>query len=166
LSPLPPLPGEAEGRPDAYAHDRDVSAIPAGFYPARVFGKDFLVPVVINDRVQSYFLIDSGASTTLISKRAAEEAGGIRPNNLKGYGLSGTIDQMWTADPLVLNVLGLVQRYEGMLTIDFDEYAAEGGLGIDGLLGFAFLEHSVLALDDRNGLVRLELGRVVRRPSR
>jgi len=166
LSPLPALPGAAEGRPDTFSYDRDVSALPPGFYPARVFGKDFLVPVLLNESQQAYFLIDSGASTTVIAKRAAQDAGGVRPSNLQMYGLSGQIEEVWTAPPLVLNVLGLAQRYQGMVAIDLDRHAARSGIGIDGLLGYSFLEHSVLTLDDRNGLVSVDLGRVVRRPSR
>jgi hypothetical protein len=90
----------------------------------------------------------------------------VRPSNLQVFGLSGEIEEVWTAPPLVLNVLGLAQRYQGMTAIDLDLYAAHSGIGIDGLLGFPFLENSVLTLDDRNGLVKIELGRLVRRPAR
>ncbi len=166
LSPLPPLPGSEQGRPDCYSYDRNVNTLPPGFYPARVFGKDFVVPVILNDQMQTYFLIDSGAWATLMSKRTAEQLGGIRPSKTTVYGLSGQVEQVWTAPPVVMNVLGVGQKHEDMLAIDLDLHPARTGIGIDGLLGYSFLQHSVLTLDDRNGLVHLELGRVIRKPAK
>ena len=165
LLPLPPLPGAGEGRPDPYTYDRKTDDIPPGFYPARVFGKDFIVPVILNDRLPSYFLIDSGASTTMMAKRLAERLGPLRTSNMQVFGLSGQVKNVWEAVPVTMNVLGLAQRHERMLVVDLDGYAG-GRAGFNGLLGYTFLQHSILTFDDRNGLVRLELGQVTRTPSR
>jgi hypothetical protein len=115
--------------------------------------------------MQSYFLIDSGAWATLMSKRTAEQLGGLRPSRTIVHGLSGQVAQVWTAPTVVMNVLGVGQKHEDMLVIDLDVHPARTGIGIDGLLGFSFLQHSVLTLDDRNGLVQLELGRLIRKPA-
>ena len=139
-----------------------MNTTPPGFYPARVFGKDFVVPVILNDQTQTYFLIDSAAWATLMT---AEQLGRLRPGSMIVHGLSGQVAQVRTAPTVVLNVLGVGQTHEDMLVIDLDLHPARTGIGIDGLLGFSFLQHSVLTLDDRNGLVQLELGRLIRKPA-
>ena len=80
-------------------------------------------------------------------------------------GLVAAVYVAWTAPTVVMNVLGVGQKHEAMLVIDLDLHPARTGIGIDGLLGFSFLQHSVLTLDDRNGLVQLELGRLIRKPA-
>jgi predicted aspartyl protease len=125
-----------------------------------------VVPVLINGKVPTYFLIDSGASSTVLSKRTAEELGRIHLNSaVRVHGLSGQVPQVWTAPPIEMNVLGIGQRHQKVLAIDLDFHAAESGVGLDGMLGFSFLQHLVLTLDDRNGLVKLEIGRVTRNPA-
>ena len=49
--------------------------------------------------------------------------------------------------------------------VDLDRHAGASGAGFNGLLGYSFLQHSVLTVDDRNGFVRLELGKVTRTPA-
>jgi hypothetical protein len=99
----------------------------------------------------------------VLAKRLAKEVTTLSPSNFQIIGVSGTVEEVQEAGELRLTVGRLGQSYSDMLVIDLDGRAANTGAGIGGLLGHSFLEHTVLTINDRNAMVKIERGAPVRR---
>ena len=152
---LGPLPG---GLPDRErTHDRVISPELVGFTPVFRIGHTLLVRTRISDFGPVLFVLDTGASTTLISKKAAAEATKVSADNsviLKG--LSGRVKDVAQADELYLQFAGFRQKHLGMMAFDLDDTSKNTGIEISGLLGLPLLHLFTITIDYPDGMVKFE----------
>jgi predicted aspartyl protease len=118
------------------------------------FGHELLIPTQVNDSSMMLFLIDTGATTTTISTAAAQKVTKIyRNDRIRVKGLSGGVDNVYTADKVKLHFSNFSQENQELLTIDLSNVSRYTGTEISGLLGFAVLRRLEVKIDYRDGLV-------------
>jgi predicted aspartyl protease len=118
------------------------------------FGHELLIPTQVNDSSMMLFLIDTGATTTTISTAAAQKVTKIyRNDRIRVKGLSGGVDNVYTADKVKLHFSNFSQENQDLLTIDLSNVSRYTGTEISGLLGFAVLRRLEVKIDYRDGLV-------------
>jgi len=113
-----------------------------------------LIPTRINELPSKLFLIDTGAFSDTISPAAAREATKVRSeSNLKVKGLSGAVNNVFTADEITLTFSHFRQPAKDMVAFDTSSVSNHAGVEISGFLGFAMLYQMDLKIDYRDGLV-------------
>lgn len=116
-------------------------------------GHLLLMRGTINGAAEGYFVLDSGSSRTVVSRRLVAEGGRAAVLN----GAQGPIDLAVPSGPIVI-------RLAGQRLMDF-EYAAfdaagissQNGTEIAGAIGYSLLRDLVTTVDYRNGLVQLSI---------
>lgn len=73
LRSLPPVGGVGEDKEAWINYDRTIPAEMEDFASIRIVGGKLLIPVLVNNKREGNFLIDSGASDTFLSQRLAQE---------------------------------------------------------------------------------------------
>lgn len=163
LQPLPPLPTDVEGLTDPHGYDRSLEKEAQGYARALILDGKLLLPALVNETELSYLLIDTGASETLISQRLARKVTQLLPSKVTVQGLSGQVNRVKEAKDIRLQVGSVRQRHLKMLAIDLDDRAVMVGHGIGGLIGHSLLEHTLLVVDYRNAMAKLEAGTLRKR---
>jgi hypothetical protein len=99
-------------------------------------------------------LIDTGAFSDTISPDAARDATKVRSNsNVKVKGLSGAVNNVFSADEITLTFSHFKQPAKDMIAFDTTTISNHAGVEISGFLGFAMLYQMDLKIDYRDGLV-------------
>jgi predicted aspartyl protease len=151
LSPLPPY---EDGINDPRQHDRVVpEGLPSALLARRV-GHQLLVPVLVNGKSVSYFLVDTGASMNLISAEYARlftSVGITEMARLKG--LSGEIGKLYSALSIRMQFGYFVQEDHGMLALKLNDLDQASGVQVNGILGWPTLSQLVITLNYRDGIV-------------
>lgn len=163
LEPLPPLPRASDGSPDPYGYDRSLEKLSRGYVPVRIFGSDVLVPVMVDEAERADFLLDSGATDSILARRLARKVARIAPSGRRARGLSGEVRTVGEVSGVQLSIGGIARRGESLVVVDLDEYASRVGHGIGGLLGSSLLRDGVVVLDYRNAVAHIDLRPVRRR---
>ena len=121
--------------------------------PLKKKGMTAVVPATINDGPQADFILDTGASYTVISTSVAESANidlSKQYPKVRLQTANGIIDA-----PLVnLESIEIDGLRVTDLTVAVHDFAADDSIA--GLLGLNFLSHFRMDLDARNGLLILE----------
>jgi len=155
----PPKPADSAGdarpaTPRRVPQDRYVAPEMAKWTLVFRFGHALLIPTHVNNSAAMLFLIDTGADGNVISKRAAKQVTKI---NLDAdsyvQGLSGTVNDVYTANKVTLHFDHLDQKNQGITTFDLSTLSADFGTEISGLLGFDTLHLLQIKIDYRDGLV-------------
>ncbi|MGH9667309.1 MAG: aspartyl protease family protein [Bryobacteraceae bacterium] len=117
-----------------------------------------LIPTRLSGSRPVLFLVDTGAARSAISNRAAAEVTRVRTEDvIRLKGVSGNVNNMFTADKLVLQFAGYNQRNRDMLAIDLDQVSQSAGTEVSGIIGFPLLTiFSSLTIDYRDGLVKFD----------
>jgi len=157
LEPLSPLPAGADGAPDPYGYERSSEKLSREYVPVRIFGGDVLFPVMVDQMEHGYFLLDSGATDSILARRLAARVTRIAPSGRRARGISGEVRTVGEASGVQLSIGEAVRRRETLLVIDLDRYASQVGHGIGGLLGTKLLEDGVVVLDYRNAVAFIDL---------
>jgi tetratricopeptide (TPR) repeat protein len=169
LSELPKRPGERErevGLTNGYndsedkqpgenpAHDRYIAPEMQSFTRIFRFGHLLLVPTSIGDVPPKLFLLDTGMLNNTISPSAAEEVTKVRRNpNIIVSGISGTVDDVYTANKAVLRFGHFSEKNQQMIGFDTTSLSDSAGTEISGFLGFSTLRMLDIKIDYRDGLV-------------
>jgi len=149
---LEPFPGAADGRPS----DRGFESDPEMERIYRI-GHMLMVPTSVSGSEPAMFVIDTGASQTLIGKEFAAELAKMRSAaNLPIGGLSGKIDDVDAADDLKFKFGGFSVHCQDTLSINLKRHDDDLGMEVAGFLGFPILKLFSITLDYRNGLVKFE----------
>ena len=131
-----------------------------------MFGHNVILPALIDNRVETYFLLDTGAWATVLSKRLGDRLGRLRESNVVIRGVSGetrAVEEIHGDTLLIFP--GVQQEHRNVKVLDLD-HIGRSGAGIGGVIGYSLLQYMELTLDGRRGLVRMVPGKVRRRPSR
>jgi predicted aspartyl protease len=118
------------------------------------FGHHLLVPTLIGNAPVKLFLLDTGASTNLISTSAAGEVTKIHgdPRTVV-KGISGSVKDVYRADKAVIQFGHLRQQNQDLIAFDLTHMSDRLGTEASGVLGFTTLRILDIKIDYRDGLV-------------
>jgi tetratricopeptide (TPR) repeat protein len=128
---------------------------------ARVFRfeHDLLIPTRIGETSPKLFLflMDSGALINSISPQAASEVTKVHgDSDMKVEGISGKVDQVFTANKATLHFGHLRQENQDMTSFDTTSLSDSIGTEVSGFLGFTTLRFLDVKIDYRDALVDFE----------
>jgi hypothetical protein len=113
-----------------------------------------LVEAIVAGRVRGWFLLDSGASHTVVDLDLAEDLGGrTRSADWWVRGVAGTLKDLRTVPEATVEVAGLERRDPGLLAYSLEGVARDLGVRIAGVLGLSFLDGLVLRVDPAGAAV-------------
>ena len=119
--------------------------------PFRFIGNHIYIPVVVNCK-ERLWVLDSGASMSVIDKAYADFLGVDLQGDLKGKGAGGTVNvSLATLPPFSLE--GIEFDEQAIAVIDMSDLIRLLGVDIAGILGFDFLSRFVTKVDYANELV-------------
>lgn len=152
---LDPLPG---GRPEpGQTYDRAIAPELKAYTPVFRMGHFFLVGARISETKPVLFILDTGASNTMIAMQAAAEATKVHGDSATHLrGVSGNVQKVWRADDVVLHFAGFHQRNWNAIALDLRNLSKQAGIEVSGLLGLPLLQAFTLSLDYRDGLVKFQ----------
>lgn len=151
--------GQAEGAMSSLParrgpRDRYVAPEMQSYTPAYRFGHHLLIPTSIGDPTPRLFLIDTGSSRNFMSLEAAQAITKVRDQpKLQVRGLSGAVENVYSADEAVLQFSRLRQENQNITAFDLSHLSEHVGTEISGLLGFSTLQMLEVRIDYRDGLV-------------
>jgi tetratricopeptide (TPR) repeat protein len=118
------------------------------------FGHDLLIPTRVNDSKTLLFVLDTGASTNTMSTQAAREITKVRSDAAtKVKGLSGAVNNVYSADDATLQFGNIRQPNQDMVTFDLSPISKDLGVEVSGFLGFATFRQLEMKIDYRDGMV-------------
>jgi len=159
LPPLPPPSATDKALMDKYPK---IARFRDGFVPPEFkdfsqvyrFGHMLLIPTRINELPSRLFLIDTGAFSDTISPEAAREVTKVRADSdYKVKGVSGAVNNVFTADKLTLTFSHFKQPAQDIVAFDTATMTNSAGTEVSGTLGFAMLYQMQLKIDYRDNLV-------------
>ncbi len=124
--------------------------------PAYRVGHYLLVQGSANDRAQGYFMVDTGASSTVVAPRAASS---VLPS---GFGQEVSLRDARgpirgaTLAPVSLKVAGRQWWDTQAVTLDLADLSRQTGVEILGVLGFPLLRQAAVVINYRDGLIEFE----------
>lgn len=116
-----------------------------------LIGNHIYLPVVV-DCKERLWILDTGASITVLSRKFAEELGLQTEGNIKGKGAGGTIDVQFTTLPS-FRLQGIKFDPQTAAVIDLEDLNRILGEDIAGILGYDFLSRFVTRVDYANELI-------------
>jgi len=118
------------------------------------FAHDLLIPTSIGQTSPKLFLLDTGALSNAISPAAAREVTKVHgDSDTIVKGISGRVDQVFTANKAVLQFGHLRQENQEMLAFDTKPLSDSAGTEISGFLGFTTLRVLDIKIDYRDALI-------------
>ncbi len=152
LTPQPPR----EPNPQGY----DSNGPGDGWTRVFRYGHLLFVPTNLNGKTSGLFLIDSGAVMSNVDSTFARLSTKIHDNSeMRVYGLSGDVNDVFRADKAIITFAGYKQKNIGLTSFNLNSSTEHHDVRIDGILGFSVLDMFRLTLDYRNGLVKFEYTR-------
>jgi predicted aspartyl protease len=149
---LEPFPGPGDDRPA----DRGYQSDPEFDRIYRI-GHNLLVPTSVSGADPAMFILDTGASQTLIARDFAAELARMRSAaNMPLHGISGRIDNVDAADDLKFKFGGFSVRCLDTLSVSLKRHGDDMGMEVAGFLGFPILKMFSITIDYRNGLMKFE----------
>jgi predicted aspartyl protease len=134
--------------------DRYIAPEMKSYTPVYRFGHNLLVPTLIGNTPVKLFLIDTGASSNLISPSAASEVTKVHDDpRMTVKGLSGTVKNVYSADKAVIQFGHLRQENQNLIAFDLNHISDAIGTETSGILGFEMLSLLDIKIDYRDGLV-------------
>ncbi len=125
----------------------------AVYIPLRQAGNHYLVQMGINGQAQGYFLLDTGASMTVIGPQIAEKAGIVLDESLP-------ILPLKTASGLIFPSVAHVEKFTlGNLILSGGDVVVHDihfGKGVSGLLGMDLLSDYLVTLDTQKATLVLK----------
>lgn len=168
LEPLPPRPEEpqaralnslAEGESDGEEYkprDRYIAPQMTDWLRVIRIGHTILLPARVGKTTdQRYLIADTGASTSLLSLTAAQEAGKLEPSEIRISGISGEVKKTYwsNAVPLIFGHFSIPPtRY---VSIDLSTLSNHENTEISGFIGLPTLSRLTIAIDYRDNLIKM-----------
>jgi predicted aspartyl protease len=118
-------------------------------------GHLLLIPTSLNDKVTKLFVLDTGASTTIIFPAAAREVTKVEAadNSIQVRGVSGMVEKVYTADHIEFKFAHIIQENRNIVAFDSPN-VSRNGMEISGFIGVTTLGQLTLTIDYRDGLVK------------
>lgn len=140
--------------PGAGPQDRYISPEVQSYTRVFRFGHNLLVPTSIGKVPSKLFLMDTGATMNVISPAAAREVTKVHgDSDMIVKGISGKVNDVFTANKAVLTFGRLRQENQEMTAFDTKRLSDDIGTEISGFLGFATLGLLDIKIDYRDALV-------------
>ncbi len=114
--------------------------------PAEVYAAHIFVPVRVNRGETTWFVLDTGASETVISKPVAEKTGLAFQWETGTEGVTGST-LVSTAKNVLLQLPGVEVPTSSVAVVDLSFMQQTLGRSVDGLLGYDVISHFVVQLD-------------------
>jgi hypothetical protein len=114
--------------------------------PVQVFGGAVFVPVRVNNSETGWFLLDSAATTSIISKQFAEKAGVAFQGAMEAQGGANSTTAAY-AKNVMLNLPGAYMPAKSVAVLDLSGELPMVGRPFDGYLGADFFGHLVVRVD-------------------
>jgi predicted aspartyl protease len=171
LRPLPPRPNEktittaslntteeVAAESDAVrARDRYVAPEMKDWTKVFRSGHLLIFPTKIGQAPVKLFVMDTGASSSLISTAAAREVTGVSTNpNAENRGISGMINVVSDASNITMTFGGVRQPTLGMTSINMSGMFNSRGIELSGYIGFETLRKLTISIDYRDNLVKID----------
>ena len=121
--------------------------------PLKAIGTAAVVQVKLNDRALGNFIVDTGASYTVISKATARELAINLKKNVKNVRLQ-TANGFIDAPLVTLDSIEVGGMRVGNLMAAVHDFSHDGS--VTGLLGLNFLSHFRIDIDTKNRVLVLE----------
>ncbi len=119
-------------------------------------GHLLIFPTKIGKAPTKLFVMDTGASISLISPAAAKEVTHVDADDtVQVRGLSGKVKKVSEADRITVQFGGVRQQMLGMTAIDTAGISRYAGTEIAGFIGFPTLSELTIAIDYRDDLVHV-----------
>ena len=145
----------ATAAPDAHLpKDRYIAPEMKSWTPVFHFGHALLIRTEVNGSKPMLFLIDTGSGANLLSTRAGREVTKVRSDpNMHVKGLSGTVNNVYSADKATLQFGRFAQKNLDIVSLDLSNISKSTGTEVSGILGFQLLHMLQVKIDYRDGLV-------------
>jgi tetratricopeptide (TPR) repeat protein len=144
----------ASKKPAPGPQDRYIAPEMRSFTPVYRFGHHLLVPTRIGEATGKLFMLDTGALNNAISPAAAREVAKVRgDSDTIVTGVSGRVQNVYSANKAVLQFGHLRQENQDMLSFDTTGLSDASGTEISGFLGFVLLRFLDIKIDYRDALV-------------
>ncbi|MEP0827627.1 MAG: aspartyl protease family protein [bacterium] len=124
---------------------RFTNGVNAENIPFRFSGNHLYIPVTVNCK-ERYWILDTGAGMSVISKEFAEELGLELKGDMKGKGAGGSVDISFATLPS-LSLRGIEFDQQTVAAIDMTELNRLIDIESAGILGFDFLSRFVTKVD-------------------
>jgi predicted aspartyl protease len=140
--------------PHSGPQDRYIAPEMKSYTQVYRFGHNLLVPTFIGNTPVKLFLLDTGATSNLISPSAASEVTKVHGDpNKTVHGLSGSVKNVYSADKAIIQFGHLRQENQDLLAFDLSNISNGIGTETSGILGFAMLSLLDVKIDYRDGLI-------------
>lgn len=155
---LAPRPNYQPGQPQSFT---EASASPAaGFSRVYRFGDHIVLPTSVNGDKPSLFLLDSGASSSLIDTNLARQTTDVSRDQLTTVrGVQGKTADASRARFVNLHFANFQQNNSQLLAIDLENVSESMGVAIQGVLGMPILSQLKITIDYFDGSVRFDYPR-------
>jgi len=114
-----------------------------------------IFPTAIGNAPTKLFLMDTGASHSMISPAAAREVTILSSfTTQRVMGVNGEVQNMLVADKVGITFGGVHQVLNGLQSFDTSSFSKSTGVELAGIIGFPTLRELVISIDYRDNLVR------------
>ena len=135
----------------------DRGAAPTAGYAHAIVKRDLLfMRAALNDALEGFILLDTGASCSAISHRTAQALRSSLVSTVGMRGANGAVDGDLIAAGVRFDVAGWNVTADPVVAVDLAGFSAFNGVETIGVLGYPALRASILTVDYRDALVRID----------
>jgi hypothetical protein len=130
--------------------------VPAGFEAATLRSGLMFLRGAMNGGPPGNILLDTGACYSAVSRRTARllNNSSLSPADLRGP--NGAVDGGFLDGAIRFQIAGRSLTGEPVVAVDLAAFSALNGIETDGVLGYPALRYSILTVDYRDSLVRID----------
>jgi len=134
----------------------ELGLVPSGFEPATLRDGLLFLRGAMNNAPPGNILLDTGACYSAVSRRTARllTSSLLAPADLRGP--NGPVDGGFLEESVRFQVAGRSLTGEPVVALDLAAFNALNDIETDGVLGYPALRYSVLTVDYRDALVRID----------
>ena len=135
--------------------DRYIAPEMKGWTPIYRIGHNLLIPASLNNTEMKMFILDTGAFATTISPEAAREVTKVHSDDrIKVRGISGNVDNVFTADDITFRFANISQKVQDVVAFTTSSLSKNLNMEVSGLIGFSALGQMTIGIDYRDGLMK------------
>src|SRR4051794_27270180 len=108
----------------------------------------------VNASAPLWFILDTGASATILNERVAKELGLRAGRRERGTGTGGAIE-VGMIDGVTLSMPGVEVSDQTVGAFPLDQFAPVAGRQVGGIIGYDFIKEFVLEIDYAAGVLNL-----------
>jgi hypothetical protein len=140
--------------------DRYIDPTMKDYFPVFRSGHYLIVPVVLNNKAERLFVVDTGAFSTSISPDAARAVTKVHSGGESWSravkGMSGDVAKVSFSEAIDFRFAGIRQQNNDLYTFDTSGISKAAGIEISGFLGSTVLRQLTISIDYRDGLVKFD----------